>query len=231
MKKLAKLTVIPLLFLCSVVALIACGNGGSVKQLGDELVDSWYIDLGGIVRIDMIFSDNRKGSMEISISNTEPIVIGFDWEVPSVGKLKTKMQIMDDDYLGLIPQLEDSTYSISQNTLSIITGVQELRLTRKGHEPEVPDQNVDPELFGSWTAINNNSGDTIMYTFNDDGSGEMTSKGMMNIEYSFYWNIPSDGILELIISGMPTNMQYSIDGNQLTLSDENQPPLVFTKVE
>jgi len=237
MKKITKLLVLPILLLCLLVGTVACSKSNT--QLGEELLGTWYYDMGGLARLEMTFKDGGSGEYAVSaMGQTE--TVPFEWKVETAGTVNITF-----DYNDIPDGAElngDINYSLSQSgkTLTLTdpdSGVG-FRMTKLGEYPEDPDQNLDQDLIGTWKGVVYSNGGTdvdyyVAITFVEDGSGVFGQGDQEDAleEVEFTWNVISDGVLQMMsIQGIVGQVKYSISGNKLILSGlMGDEPITFSK--
>lgn len=187
----------------------------------DPLQGSWYAEPDGV---EMTFTFNGDGTGSVE---TMGMTMDTTYTV-SGNTISLTMSFMGES------ETTEFEYSVSGNELSLTTDGETQVFTKKGtaSKPSTNSGSVggsvsssDP-LKGSWSA--EQDGVEMTFTFNGDGTGSVETMGVsMDTTYTI-----SGNTVELTMSFMGESetqeLEYSINGNELTLTD-GVDPIVFTK--
>ena len=155
-----------------------------------------------------------KGSFDVFTNDYQYQYTGFAFTATVDGEDTVLYAIVNDD--------GSYTYEIAEDYEAAIAEI-ELAITEA---PVDASGETDEALIGTWEYEDGG----FSYVFNDDGTGTYVLEG--SDDMTFTWG--ADGSTVSITydgSTSPTNLEYSIDGDQLTIIDSFGSPVVYISTE
>ena len=155
-----------------------------------------------------------KGSFDVFTNDYQYQYTGFAFTAAVDGEDTVLYAIVNDDGSYTYETAEDYETAIAEIELAATEA------------PVDASGETDEALIGTWEYEDGG----FSYVFNDDGTGTYVLEG--SDDMTFTWG--ADGSTVSITydgSTSPTNLEYSIDGDQLTIIDSFGSPVVYISTE